>query len=64
MTTKASFTSRRNLLLMASAAIGTGMVPMLSRSDSDGHDNYDGENKYRYAELSNSVRMSGLLKDA
>lgn len=61
MTTKASFTSRRNLLLMASAAIGTGMVPMLSRSDSDGHDNYDGENKYRTnSNTTYSLAQTGL----
>jgi sulfide dehydrogenase [flavocytochrome c] flavoprotein subunit len=61
MTTKVSFTSRRNLLLMASAAIGTGMIPMLSRSDSDGHDNYDSENKYRTnSNTTYSLAQTGL----
>jgi NADPH-dependent 2,4-dienoyl-CoA reductase/sulfur reductase-like enzyme len=46
---------------MASAAIGTGMIPMLSRSDSDGHDNYDSENKYRTnSNTTYSLAQTGL----
>jgi len=61
MTKQSSLTSRRNLLLLASAAIGTGMIPMLSHSDDDGHDNYDGENKYRTnSNTTYSLAQTGL----
>lgn len=61
MTKKSSLTSRRNLLLMASAAIGTGLIPMLSRSDSEGHDHYDGENRYQTnSNTTYSLAQTGL----
>ena len=39
--------SRRKMLLLAAAAIGTGVAPILGYSDDDGHDDYDSTSKYK-----------------
>lgn len=61
MIKKTDFNSRRNLLLMASAAFGTAMIPMLSRSDSDGHENYDTDNKFSFnSNTTYSLAQTGI----
>lgn len=38
--------SRRRMLLLATTAIATAMLPMLGRSDDKGHDDFDDEGKF------------------
>ena len=39
--------SRRKMLFLAAAAIGTGVMPILGYTDDDGHDDYDSESRYK-----------------
>jgi len=38
--------SRRKMLMLAAAAVTTGIIPILGHTDDDSHDDYDSDGKY------------------